>query len=213
MANSIQSIPLEELTAHPDNPNKMSKTNFAKLVRNIERTGRYEPLVVRPWPEKQGCFQIINGHHRCKALTLLGHKTADAIVWDIDDEQTDILLTTLNRLGGSDELSKKLKLLNRLNKKMQASELAKLLPQKAKQIEYLVNLKKTIKPANIAANCLANPLVFFVDDIQQQIVEDALSLAEEPKAEMTKAAKRAAALVTIAKYFINHSKTNSRSFQ
>ena len=35
--------------------------------RNIERTDCYEPLVVRPHPNKHGFFQIINGHCRCKA--------------------------------------------------------------------------------------------------------------------------------------------------
>ena len=213
MANLIQSIPLDKLTAHPDNPNKMSKANFAKLVRNIKRTGRYEPLITRPHKTKADRFEIINGHHRCRAIAQLGYKTADCVVWDIDDEQTDILLATLNRLGGSDELSKKIKLLNRLNKKMQTGELAKLLPQTAKQIEQLTNLKMPTKPAKVAVNSFANPFVFFVDDTQQQIIENALSLAEDSKTKMTKAQKRSAAIVRIAQYFINNSKTNSRSYQ
>ncbi|MHC4891065.1 MAG: ParB N-terminal domain-containing protein, partial [Planctomycetota bacterium] len=141
MTNSIQSIALNKLVTHPDNPNQQSRVNFAKLVRNIERSGRYEPLTVRPCPEKAGYFQIINGHHRCHALAKLGYKSADCIVWDIDDEETDILLATLNRLCGSDELAKKLKLLERLNKRIETGRLAKLLPQTAKQIERLTNLK------------------------------------------------------------------------
>jgi ParB/RepB/Spo0J family partition protein len=217
MKNSIQSIALDKLEFHPDNPNRQSKVNFAKLVRNIERTGRYEPLVVRPSPEKTGRFQIINGHHRCHALARLGCETADCIVWDINDEETDILLTTLNRLGGSDQLSKKLKLLKRLNNKMATGELAKLLPQTAKQIERLTHLKKPTVPAKINANSFANPLVFFVNDTQQEQIEKALSLVEEPKPKgppnakgcvrgtpkMTKAAKRAMALTHIAGYFFN----------
>ena len=209
MTNSVKSIALDKLNFHPDNPNQQSRVNFAKLVRNIERTGRYEPLVVRPCPDKVGYFQIINGHHRYRALAKLGYKTIDCVVWDIDDEETDILLATLNRLGGSDKLSKKLKLLNRLSKRTELTELAKLLPQTAKQIERLTNLKRPARPANIAAKCFANPMVFFVGDTQQQKIEAALSLVEEPKAEMTKAAKRAAALFHIAGYFLNHSKISS----
>jgi ParB/RepB/Spo0J family partition protein len=208
MTNSIQLIALDKLEFHPDNPNQQSRVNFAKLVRNIERTGRYEPLVVRPCPRKRGSFQIINGHHRCHALARLGYKTADCIVWDVDDEQTDVLLATLNRLGGSDQLGKKLKLLKRLNKKMAAGELAKLIPQTAKQIERLANLKRPSAPAKINAKCFANPLVFFVNDSQQQQIERALSLVEEPKKEMTKAAKRAAALAHIAQYFFNIKRLN-----
>ncbi|MHC4693254.1 MAG: ParB/RepB/Spo0J family partition protein [Planctomycetota bacterium] len=206
MTNSIQSIALNKLEFHPDNPNKQSKVNFAKLVRNIERTGRYEPLIVRPCLKKAGRFQIINGHHRCQALTRLGYDTADCIVWDINDEETDILLTTLNRLGGSDRLDKKLKLLKRLNKRLGYHELAKLLPQTVKQIERLTKLKKPIAPAKINANSFANPLVFFVNDTQQQQIEKALSLVEEPKAKMTNAARRAAALALIAQTFLNMKK-------
>jgi ParB/RepB/Spo0J family partition protein len=208
MANSIQSIALDKLEFHPDNPNKQSRVNFAKLVRNIERTGRYEPLIVRPCLKKAGRFQIINGHHRFRAIAQLGCDTADCIIWDINDEETDILLTTLNRLGGSDELGKKLKLLKRLNKRLESRVLAKLLPQTAKQIERLINLKKPIAPAKINANYFANPLVFFVNDTQQQQIEKALSLAEGPKVKMAKAARRAAALAHIAQIFFNMKKLN-----
>ena len=211
MANLIRSRPLEKLIAHPDNPNRMSKANLAKLVRNIARTGRYEPIIVRPHPQRKGCFQIINGYHRCHALTKLGHKTADCIVWDIDDEQTDILLATLNRLGGSDNLDKKIGLLKHLNKRMESAELAKFLPATAKQIERLVNLKKPKEPTNISEELFANPIVFFLNDRQQQIIENAISLAAEPQTKMTKAAKRAAALAQIAECFLNHSKFNSRT--
>lgn len=208
MTNSIQSIALDKLEFHPDNPNKQSKVNFAKLVRNIERTGRYEPLVVRPCPDNEGRFQIINGHHRRQALARLGYEKADCIIWDINDEETDILLTTLNRLGGSDQLGKKLKLLKRLNKRLECHELAKFLPQTVKQIERLTKLKKPIAPAKINAKYFANPLIFFVNDTQQQQIEKALALVKGPEAKMTKAAKRAAALAHIAKIFLNLKKLN-----
>ena len=213
MTNSIQSIALDRLAAHPDNPNEMSRVNFAKLVRNIERSGRYEPLIVRLHPKKDGCFEIINGHHRCQALAKLGYKEADCIIWDVDDEQTDILLATLNRLGGSDELGKKLALLNRLNKRLEPAKLAKLLPQTAKQIERLTNLKMPAQPAKTTAKLFANPMVFFLTDTQHQTVEDALSLAKEGKDEKTKLVKNSAALAQIASHFLNNSTTNSGSFQ
>jgi ParB/RepB/Spo0J family partition protein len=218
MASAIQSIPLDKLVAHPDNPNRMSKANIAKLVRNIEQTGRYEPIMVRPHPQRGNYFQIINGEHRCCALAKLGYKTADCIVWDIDDEQTDILLATLNRLGGTDELGKKLELLKRLNKRMESGELSKLLPQTAKQIERLTNLKMPSTPAKTIAKCFSNPMVFFVNDAQQETIENALSLAQESRSEIvkmayakTKAAKRAAALAQIAGEFLNQLRLNSRT--
>jgi len=197
--NRVSSIPIDKLTAHPGNPNRMSKRNFARLVRNIERTGRYEPLVVR----RQGDdFQIINGHHRSLALKQLGYDTADAVVWDVDDAETDILLSTLNRLGGSDVLDKKLALLERLNRNMHAHELAKLLPFTRSQIERLKNLKVPSAPANISVKSFAAPMVFFLSDDQQKIVARALASVRESQNEKTKAAGNAAALTYIAQRFI-----------
>jgi ParB/RepB/Spo0J family partition protein len=197
--NQVQTIQLNKLVSHPDNPNKQSKVNFDKLVRNIERTGKYEPLIVRRHPTRKGYFQLINGHHRCKALGQLGYKQANVIVWDVDDEQTDILLATLNRLGGNDELGKKLTLLKRLNETFQTKELAKLLPQTSKQIEQLVNLRIPTAPAADTGKFL-NPLVFFITDEQKQIIEDMLSFAED-KNDKPKGVRRASALVRIAQFF------------
>ena len=204
MTNKIQSIAIEKFIAHPDNPNRMSKGNFTKLLRNIKRTGRYEPLVVRPAADSPGCFQIINGHHRCWALRQLGYKRADAIVWDVDDKEADILLATLNRLEGSDVLAKKIALLARLNERYKARELAKLLPSSARQIERLTSMVdfrnrpvKAHKPG-----VFTQPIVFFLNEAQRDVVERALSLAGQDLSVKTKAAKNAAALTSIAQRWL-----------
>ncbi len=197
IVNRVLSIPIDKLAAHPGNPNRMSKRNFVRLVRNIERTGRYEPLVVR---QQGDCFQIINGHYRRLALKQLGYETVDAVVWDVDDAEVDILLSTLNRLGGSDVLEKKLALLDRLNRKMHAREMAKLLPFTRSQIERLTNLKVPTAPAKISAKSFAVPMVFFLSAEQQQIVAEAM--ASTPKSnDKTKAARNAAALTEMAQCF------------
>lgn len=196
--NRVSNIPIDRLAAHPGNPNRMSKRNFARLVRNIERTGRYEPLVVR----RQGDgFQIINGQNRRLALKQLGYETADAVVWDLDDAEADILLCTLNRLKGSDVLKKKLALLNRLNCNMNAREMAKLLPFTHSQIEKLKNLKVPSAPAEVGAESFAVPMVFFLSAAQQQIVAEAMASAAVGN-DKTKAARNAAALTKMAQYFV-----------
>ena len=196
--NRVSSIPIEKLAAHPGSPNRMSKRNLARLVRNIERTGRYEPLVVR----RQGdCFQIINGHYRRLALKQLGYETVDAIVWDLDDAEVDILLATLNRLKGSNVLAKKLALLKRLNSNTEARELAKLLPFTSSQIEKLKNLKVPAAPAEVGAKSFAVPVVFFLSAAQQQIVAEAMASTAVSN-EKTRAARNAAALTKMAQCFI-----------
>jgi ParB-like chromosome segregation protein Spo0J len=222
MVNRIQSISLEKLVSHPDNPNRMSKSKYAKLLRNIERTGLYEPLVVRPCPHKscyccakrspndgKTCFQIINGHNRWRALRELGYKTAEVIIWDIDDNDTGIMLATLNRLGGSDILDKKMALLRRLNQSAfcgRASELSKLLPQTASQIKRLteLNISDCRKAVDNRKSQTLKPLVFFLSDQQQAIIKKALSAKmKEAEKSRSKAVKNAAALTFMAQDFIN----------
>jgi len=120
----------------------------------------------------------------------------------VDDAEADILLSTLNRLGGSDVLEKKLALLERLNRNMHARELAKLLPFTRSQIERLKNLKVTAAPAKISTKSFAVPMVFFLSDAQQKVVAKALASARESQNEKTKAAGNAAALTYIAQRFI-----------
>jgi ParB family transcriptional regulator, chromosome partitioning protein len=198
MNAKIRQIALDKLVPHPDNPNRMSRANFAKLVRHIKQTGQYEPLVVRPHPQKRGCFQIINGHHRFQALGTLSHKTVQAVVWKVDDEQTDVLLTTLNRLGGQDILDRKLAILRRLSRKRSSRDLAKLLPQTRGQLERLVGLTPLSTATTKATEMFAVPLVFFVSQAQQQMIENALSQAPVPPEATTRAARRAAALTHLA---------------
>jgi hypothetical protein len=196
--NRVSSIPIDRLAAHPGNPNRMSKRNFARLVRNIERTGLYEPLVVR---RQDDCLQIINGHNRWLALKQLGYETADTVVWDLDDAEADILLCSLNRLKGSDVLEKKLALLERLNRNMEARELARILPFTCSQIEKLKNLKVPSAPAKVSAKSFVVPMVFFLSAEQQQIVAEAMASTPESD-EKTKAARNAAALTKMAQCFI-----------
>lgn len=210
--NKVSTISIEKLVAHPDSPNRMSNGNFAKLARNIKRTGRYEPLVVRPCPGRQGFFQIINGHHRYRALRELGYETAEIMIWDIDDHETDMLLASINRLGGSDVLEKKLPLLSRLNRQMNTAEMAKLLPLRRTQIERFIKIDNRrlppIKPAKVK---FAAPLVFFVDSRQKKMIENALSLARERAGGRTKAEKNATALANIAECFNLKSGKNSNN--
>lgn len=203
MNTTIRQIPLDRLLPHPDHPNHMSRANFDKLVRNIERMGRYEPLVVRPCPGRPGFFQILNGRHRCEALRRLGRETAESIVWNVDDEQADILLATLNRLGGRDMLERKLALLRRLRARIPTRKLARLLPQTLGQLERLTAAQPLCQATRRKADLFATPMVFFVDDRQQSRIEEAITTAAASCDGQTRAARRATALVRIVTQFLD----------
>jgi len=212
MQSTIELILLSKLTANPANPNRMSKTNFIRLVAHIERTGRYEPIVVRPHPRKRDKYEIINGHHRCEALRKLGHSNAQCIVWDVDQAEAELLLATLNRLAGRDDLHKRSELISKLAGQFdpdKSGQLSRLLPESKKQIERLMELalkKKIVPKLTEQAKQLAIAVVFFLTDKQKGLLDEALAIAAKgSSAELSTAQRKAEALIKIAKAFLDES--------
>lgn len=203
-AKRIESIGIEKLIAHPANPNRMSGGSFKKLASHIERTGNYEPAIVRPHPKQNGCYEIINGHHRVRALKKLGRETCDCIVWQVDGNETLMLLATLNRLCGHDLLEKKAELIKALSERFSAKDLAKQLPDTKGAIERLKDLRKPLKtkPGSVRHKAFLNPLVFFLTDDQKQMVDKAIAAASADIREGTAAQTRAKAIEQIARIFL-----------
>jgi hypothetical protein len=223
MQNTIIRIPLDELLPHPENPNRMAKANFEKLKRHIKQSHNYEPLIVRKHPDPdlagENHFQIINGHHRAQALKQIGETFADCVVWDVNDYQVRILLATLNRLGGKDELASKASLYKSLSEKFSAAELVKLLPDTKQAIERLKDITKSLPQIADNAMDLAMPygkaflntLIFFLNDEQIKIVQAALEKAMEKKSSQTKSEKMANAITTITKNYLNRKKVRDET--
>jgi ParB-like chromosome segregation protein Spo0J len=198
---NIVRIPLDKLLPHPENPNRMSKQNFEKLKRLIAQSHNYEPLIVRNHPEIENHFEIINGYHRLTALKELGETFADCVIWDVNDDQARILLATLNRLGGKDELAAKIELIKNLSEKFSGKELSKLLPDTKGAIEKLKDITKPLPQLADNPKLFLNTLVFFLDDEQIKVVNSALEKAMPAKG--TRAERTAKALTKIAECYLN----------
>jgi ParB-like chromosome segregation protein Spo0J len=198
---NIVRIPLDKLLPHPENPNRMSKATFEKLKRHIAQSHNYEPLIVRNHPEIENHFEIINGYHRLTALKELGETFADCVIWDVNDDQARILLATLNRLGGKDELAAKIELIKNLSEKFSGKELSKLLPDTKGAIEKLKDITKPLPQLADNTKLFLNTLVYFLDDEQIKVVNSALEKAMP--AEGTRAERMAKALTKIAECYLN----------
>jgi len=192
---TIQSIPLDALQPHPENSNRMPPHLLEKLKGHIRRTGLYEPLVVRPLQcemRSAKCemnstgspttlastarFQILNGHHRARALRELGHTHARCDVWEVDDAEARLLLATLNRLEGRDDPSARALLVSRLAEGRSAEDLARLLPEPPDAVERLLRLAQP-PPAPLAPDALEpipRPMTFFLTEEQHALVSEAL---------------------------------------
>ncbi len=197
----LETILLDRLIAHPGNPNRMSAGAFGKLKSHIERTGRYEPLVVRPHSGQEGCFEIINGHHRAGALRQLGRDRADCVVWDVDNDEALVLLATLNRLGGRDDVHRKSELIQQLAGRYDTKRLASMLPDTSRTIERLKDLQKR-QPYKPTDEVLLHSLVFFLTGDQKRTVEEAIAKATDDESAGTRSQKCNRAIVKIAKAFL-----------
>ena len=133
-------VPLDRLRRHPANANVMGEERLEKLAENIRREGEYPPLVVRPDPCEEGCYQILDGHQRADILRRLGHRKAICYVWPCDDQTALILLATLNRLEGQDDPLKRAELLRELSELVSPEELAQILPESAALIRQSLDL-------------------------------------------------------------------------
>eukprot|EP00752_Nemacystus_decipiens_P014099 g12535.t1 len=130
-----RTLPLDRLDAHPANSNVMPKALLGKLVSEIDRTGFYPPIIVRPIGER---YQILDGHHRVIALKQLGLASVNAVVWRVDDQQALLLLATLNRMRGDDDPRKRAALLTKLRESMGVKEIAQRLPEDSGRVRKLL---------------------------------------------------------------------------
>jgi len=169
MSATTQRIALSCLRAHPDNPNVMSDALLDTLARNIQRTGRYPPLIVRPHPQDATSFQLLDGHQRADILRRLGHTHAECVVWDVDDEQASVLLLTLNRLEGDDDPYRRGALLKQLTERMEIAEVAQLVPEDRDRIRRLVDI--TCPPPEPApapdVNDMPQAITFFLTGVRR----------------------------------------------
>ncbi len=201
----IRAIGIDRLLANPASPNRMPKTAFGKLKSHIDRTGNYEPIVVRSHSGRPRCFEIINGAHRVEALAQLGYTSVDCVVWDVDDDEMMVLSGTLNRLGGRDDLGAKSALIKRLCERFDVRQLAARLPESAGTIERLRDLKKQSPATAEKAKAFLNPVVFFLTDEQKQILNEAMGGGAARDKPRTSAPARARTLTAICREYAKHS--------
>lgn len=205
----LQNIPVDLLVEHPENSNFMDAERLKKLRRHIERTGRYEPLTVRPHPWEEGKFQVINGHNRLRVLRALNYQMAHCVVWNLDDDQTRLYLATLNRLSGSDVPERRAALLENLLATFDVNELSTLLPDDRKQIEELERLShlelEEFSGLTTTEEKFQVPIIlsFMLDESGAKEVNLALDLILNAEREKL---SRGQALVRLAHFYLGHCK-------
>lgn len=202
----VEDIATELLVSHPENANHMPADVLRKLRSHLERSGRYEPLVVRPHPELPGRFQLLNGHHRLRVLKELRHNSVRCLVWDVDDNQARLYLATLNRLSGQDIPERRATLIENLLGSFGVADLAALLPEDRRQIEAIERLIRAAgeEPAALIETLRGDDLLpVFLDFVVDQEGSRQIHLALDMfRVEHGEAIPNSEALVGLAAFFL-----------
>ena len=181
----MPTIALDLLDDHPDNANRMGEDLLAKLVAHIRDNAKYPPLIIRPHPQHAGRYQILDGHHRAKALHQLGRTEACCEIWDVDDGQTDLLLLTLNRLCGEDDPYRRGALLKRVAPLCDLKELAAKLPEDVQRIRKLIEATHAppspLPPPDLAS--MPQAVTFFLTAPQRDRLFDQLKAVARDRSE------------------------------
>jgi len=131
-----------------------------------------------PSPAAEPCYQVLDGHHRWRALEALGRAGAWCSVWAVDEAEALVLLATLNRLEGADDPRKRGALLRSLRERLAASagELARWLPESRGDVEKLLAAAEPPPPPRPAPALDAMPVSvhFFLRPAERTRLEAAL---------------------------------------
>ena len=91
----IKIVPVSELKANQDHPFKVKRDeNLEELMESIKENGVLNPIIARP--HKYGGLEILSGHRRVYACSLLGIKEVPVLIKDIDDDSAIILMVDSN---------------------------------------------------------------------------------------------------------------------
>ncbi|AMM44262.1 ParB-like partition nuclease [Arthrobacter phage KellEzio] len=82
----METIPTAKLRKNAANPNEQDERTFNALCQSIQDEGWVEPMATAV-PAGDGFYDIVGGHHRHDAATVLGIE--DGPVWLLDPEKFD----------------------------------------------------------------------------------------------------------------------------
>ncbi len=196
--HTIQAIALDVIQPHPLNANVMPVVLFNKLVKHLSGGQAYPPLIVRPLTETSihseptasspdpgdavVGYQLLDGHHRCRALRELGETHAQCLVWPCDDARALELLATLNRLQGDDDPIRRGELLVRLAELQPLQELADRLPETLEKLRQKIKLVDPVpivpRPAIPEADQRVAVHFFLLPAERRRVLHRLKSLAE-----------------------------------
>lgn len=99
----VVDLRVADLDPNPWNPNVQSEIVSRATRESIEHFGFVAPVAVRR-SATEGRYEIVNGEHRWREATDLGHDTIPAVILDLTDAQAKKLTVVLNETTGDPDV-------------------------------------------------------------------------------------------------------------
>ena len=93
--DGTEEIRIDKIHPFKDHPFKVvDDDKMAELVESIKANGILSPVLVRP--DKQGGYEMVSGHRRMHAAKLVGLEVVPAIVKEMTDDESVIVMVDSN---------------------------------------------------------------------------------------------------------------------
>lgn len=99
----IVHVPIETLHPNTWNPNVVPDETKRALRENIDRAGFNQPILVRPHPQVDGHYEIVDGEHRWRAAKDRGDDAVPVVVRQFSEAEAKAQTIAMNRLRGEME--------------------------------------------------------------------------------------------------------------
>lgn len=134
-----RTVAVDKLHPNPWNPNEMNERQFAAARESVGTFGFIDPVTVRPHPELEDQFQIIDGEHRWRVAGEFGMDAVPIVVLDIDTPTAKKLTIVLNETRGEARKIDLAELLADLQTDL-GDDLLTALPYSASELDELVGM-------------------------------------------------------------------------
>jgi ParB/RepB/Spo0J family partition protein len=135
-------VPIESVLPNHWNPNQMDERTYQAALESIREYGFIDPVTVRPHPQQQGKWEILDGEHRQRAAAEEGYREIQINnVGPISDAAAKKLTLIFNETRGEADVTLLGHLIVDLNRELEDRALLMLgLPYSDAEIENLLQI-------------------------------------------------------------------------
>lgn len=85
---SVDFLPLSAIRKSPTNPRKrFVESKHLEMVESVKRHGVMQPVLLRPWPDEPGVFELVAGERRYRAASAAKLELLPALVRNLSDDE------------------------------------------------------------------------------------------------------------------------------